>query len=684
MYLIFGAALALAVNSAASGSDATADSLQYYFCEEVKKPFFAPDPEDPRLYRPQRHQAVARPIALPKPAGTKRVFVLGESVASLLGYPYVGGWLDDGLRRVGLGRAPRVEFVNCGMGGYESWRIYKLLLEVLQYQPDLVVILSGNNETGEPCRGADFELRRRKFRLLDRYYSIAGHGNPGKKASLKMHGDMLTRMAAAAKKAGVPAVFCTLPANLRDMPPGSRPPLHDRGFAEGFRLFHSGDYAAARRKFGPLAAKDAFAAFYAAKADEKLGKTKEAAAGYEAALDLDPSLLRGGSERNAMIRRVAGENGACVAGLDRLFAGLARGGMPGFDEFTDGVHWRPAYNAAVWREIFRSAAACGLKGFEGLAVRNGDWKTETPREDARKRLSYLVSWLAGPELNEQSLAQLDHLSKVAPELLKSAARSPEALGALFIANFWSQGTAERLRALYPAFLAHLAEAARRRREPVEALALCGRALDADPGNPEYRLIRAQALADLGRKAEAAGEFGAAAASQNCKERAAAMAAAYGIELNKRQAAVSYAGPPGPRLVNAASKTLSDEAGGRMEAGDYAAAEELLLKALKMDAANTEALMDLCVIKSRKKESRKALDYCRSAARTVYGERSRRQPAGETLACEAAIQAYRLASGLGNPGEAAELIRECLRRGPADWPGRKEAEKAAASLGAGQP
>ena len=515
-----------------------------YFCGEIKKPLFAEVKAGTGEFKAQRSLALPEKFIMPKPAGVKRVFIIGESVAEILesgsyalyGAAHRGGLAGqppgDGLS---TGKANSgLEIINCGMGGYESVRIYGILKEVLRYSPDLLVVLSGNNEgSPEPCPGPGFELRRREARLLERYYSLKDEPREAKKkASFKLHGAMLGKMARAAGKAGVPVVFCTLPANVKDTAMRGPVELTDALFASGYKLFYEKKYGAALEKFrlGLEERPDGyFLNLYAAKTLEKLGRTAGAGAYFFKALSLEDNMTRSTVDRNALIRRVAGSEGACVADLEALFYKLSPGGLPGFAEFTDGLHWRPAYNKAVWDEIFRSAAACGIRGFEKFSAWENKSRRETPREDALKRLSYAVTWLDASEscLNEGSLAGLSYIRQKLPGLLEAAAVSPEALDKLIIHNLWNIGKPMRLKDIFPLFLAHLAETERRSGNYGAALSLCERALFLKPGAGGFGLLRAQILAGLGRRQEAEKEF----LESGLRREALALGLAYGFDMS---------------------------------------------------------------------------------------------------------------------------------------------------------
>ena len=87
-------------------------------------------------------------VAIPKPAGTYRIVLLGGSTTH--------GWgvnddstLDASMRRVLAARYPdrRFEVVNLGFDGYDSWQDFeRLRSDGLLLQPDLVILNSGIND----------------------------------------------------------------------------------------------------------------------------------------------------------------------------------------------------------------------------------------------------------------------------------------------------------------------------------------------------------------------------------------------------------------------------------------------------------------------------------------------------------------------------------------------------------
>jgi hypothetical protein len=93
---------------------------------------------------------------LKKPPNSRRIFVLGGSTVQ--GSPYsietsFATWLKFRLQAA----APETQFevVNCGGVSYASYRVAKILAEVLSYQPDAIVIYTGHNEFLEDREYAD-------------------------------------------------------------------------------------------------------------------------------------------------------------------------------------------------------------------------------------------------------------------------------------------------------------------------------------------------------------------------------------------------------------------------------------------------------------------------------------------------------------------------------------------------
>ncbi len=92
-------------------------------------------------------RCVSPPDAGPKPAGEFRIVMLGGSTVAL-GEPPVPVLLESALRRRGYGRA---RVYNCGVVSQNtSQQLARLVFEVADFAPDLVVAYDGGNDVMDP------------------------------------------------------------------------------------------------------------------------------------------------------------------------------------------------------------------------------------------------------------------------------------------------------------------------------------------------------------------------------------------------------------------------------------------------------------------------------------------------------------------------------------------------------
>ena len=90
-----------------------------------------------------------------KSAGTFRIFCLGGSASA--GWPHptneiYSAYLESALSLAYPDR--KIEVLNVSAQAYAAYRVRLILGEVVSFQPDLIVIYSGNNEFLEPRRYA--------------------------------------------------------------------------------------------------------------------------------------------------------------------------------------------------------------------------------------------------------------------------------------------------------------------------------------------------------------------------------------------------------------------------------------------------------------------------------------------------------------------------------------------------
>src|SRR5262245_25838245 len=115
-------------------------------------PHFVPDPaasEPGTLVTAENKRRVLnlQRFSAHKPKGTYRIFCLGGSTT--YGHPYTDttsfcGWLRVMLPRADPSR--HWELINGGGISYASYREALLMEELIQYEPDLFIVLSAHNE----------------------------------------------------------------------------------------------------------------------------------------------------------------------------------------------------------------------------------------------------------------------------------------------------------------------------------------------------------------------------------------------------------------------------------------------------------------------------------------------------------------------------------------------------------
>lgn len=290
-------------------------------------------------------------FAAVKPANGFRVFVLGESAAQGFPYPRTGSF-PRLLRSVLRDAMPNdsVEVINLGIAATNSFAMLDLVDEVIEQQPDLVLVYAGHNEYYGVLGAASSErfaapspavtrtflrLQRLRIVMLARRYvarlraptppenatasasfmeSVARDRNivldgDAFKRGVEQYEENLDALLGTLRDAGVPVVLASIPGNVRDQPPfvADSNEAARAAFARARGAFESGDSAAAREAFSE-------------------------------ARDLDVIRFRAPSVFRAVAERVAARNGATYAPITERFASQAPAGAPGAELFLEHVH----------------------------------------------------------------------------------------------------------------------------------------------------------------------------------------------------------------------------------------------------------------------------------------------------------------------------------------------------------
>ena len=431
------------------------------------RPLFVPNEAGDRYAISPAFAKFFRPdsFAARKPPGEFRAFVLGGSTVQ--GRPFAietafATWLELSLRAADPSHP--WEVVNCGGISYASYRLVPILREVLAYQPDLIVLCTGQNEFLEDRtyghlkrlprpirRPLEFVANLRTFGLARRAaLGLAGwsdHAPEGRpilgpevQALLDYKGGLeayhrdetwrqdvidhfafnVRRMVRIAREAGVPIILVNEVANL-DMPPFKSEHRADLTDPELRRFESCWDEARSTYETSlprsiqtlerAIAIDDQHAGIHytLAKCLQDLGRSDEAKAEFLLAKELDVCPLRILQPMVEAVRAIGRETGTPVIDLTEFFEARSPGGIPDGDWMVDHVHPSIAGHQLIGDALADELVTMGL-----LAPEPG-WKGRRDRAF------------------EEQMASLD-----AFYYLKGQQR----LGNL---QLWAQGRADRLR-----------------------------------------------------------------------------------------------------------------------------------------------------------------------------------------------------------------------------------------------
>ncbi|WDQ19432.1 hypothetical protein PSR62_10115 [Rhodopirellula sp. P2] len=131
--------------------DSTTQAIDYdpYVGLSQPRPLFVLNEAANRWEIPSERYNFFRPesFSAKKAPGTRRVFVLGGSTVQ--GRPYATETAFSTWLRLSLESADsefKYEVINCGGAAYASYRVAKILEEVLSHEPDAIVLYTGHNE----------------------------------------------------------------------------------------------------------------------------------------------------------------------------------------------------------------------------------------------------------------------------------------------------------------------------------------------------------------------------------------------------------------------------------------------------------------------------------------------------------------------------------------------------------
>jgi tetratricopeptide (TPR) repeat protein len=395
-------------------------------------------------------------FTVPKPPGTYRIFCLGGSTT--VGFPYwyngsMSTFIRDRLRRTFPERT--IEVINLGMTATNSYTVVDMARDVLDYEPDLVLVYDGHNEfygalgvASRESMGGSRWLSRlslrlahlRSFLLVRDAYNAFGRLFAGSE-SVEARGTLMEKLArdrtipigsqvyrdgleifsaniaelrelCSAK--GVPVILGTQASNLRDLPPfvsgepaeatpQQRLTFH-ASFNDGLAHWMNGSFDSALVAFTSAARLFPFHAeshYRRARCLDTLGRLEEARSAYVRARDLDELRFRTSSDFNEVIRRAADGPAPFCADIEQTFADASPGGIIGNNLILEHLHPVASGNfliAKTYATVMRERGL--LAGTDEWAARDtipdaALWDarplTELDERTARRRTEALVT-----------------------------------------------------------------------------------------------------------------------------------------------------------------------------------------------------------------------------------------------------------------------------------------------------
>ena len=322
---------------------------------------------------------------LPKPQGTYRIVVVGASTVE--GFPWASELsFPRHLEMILRQQYPDVEFevLNAGITAISSFCVVDVVKQVVDVQPDLIVVHSGHNEfygaggfASTTLRGSQqaypLSLAVRRLRvsqLVARMVSGEVEGNAmdvlPARLEISLQSETVAQVETAyranleqivslASAQDIPLLLTNVACNLRDQSPlrsCAEELVPEKTAGRWQQLFHdseraavAGDYQASLRHLDQAASlfdDYAILTYRRAQALEHLGRLNEARDAYALARDQDCCRFRTPSSFQAIVRDVAKQNAdSQVVFLDVVaeLQALSAPHAPGRDFFLEHVHY---------------------------------------------------------------------------------------------------------------------------------------------------------------------------------------------------------------------------------------------------------------------------------------------------------------------------------------------------------
>lgn len=420
---------------------------------------------------------LAEIMPTPKPKDRLRFFVLGESAArgeQLADFSFariLETVINSGAKQ------KKVEIINTGIPAINSWVLGEFAREIVNYEPDLIIIYAGHNEFIGPYGPASvFGLAQSRLGAKTGIWASSLHLTqlfrpdsppeqlqngwkglemflrnriPSSSTAMNVCLDNwqknLEEIMQLAQQHSVPVLWCRVPVNLRDCPPFIS---NEDGLSEPVRnaIAATIDQAA---KVGPenlpaeiekqrqQAPDHALLCYLAAQGNLKNGHFDVAEELFKKALAEDCFRVRINESFNDVASAVAQRYQAMIADVEEEFKKQSKSGVAGKDLIYDHVHLTEAGHYYAARSIFQTLLNSGNEIAKKLPPSFPDLSTALKlagftNNDRIQNLEHIISSLSGAPFTMQ-FGHTDYMNEL-QHLLQQAKSSNNPLENLEIAR----------------------------------------------------------------------------------------------------------------------------------------------------------------------------------------------------------------------------------------------------------
>ncbi|HLD29569.1 MAG TPA: tetratricopeptide repeat protein [bacterium] len=498
-------------------------SFDYWYLD-IYEDFFKKVHRDSEwVYEPRRKEHQSRSFSVRKKTGLKRIFILGGSVAQQVSYA-----LNEYLKSADSFK--QLELISCAMAGYDSYRVRLVGNEIMHYDPDLVIVISGHNDMYRLRKVSRLKYGTALFARFKTGQLAAEFMDPAVRivpeAFDAFYEKQIRKLVRRIREKGIPVVLSTLPVNTKDIPPDS-PPFHEKKYFPVREAFHGRNYTMALKLLESAGIWEEwpfYADYLRAQCFEKLGEKNKARELYRRVLDGDfPRPRTCPPGRNDLIRKIAEEEGLYLADTEKRFIETAPGGIPGWEFFTDECHLRYASGILFADEIVRAVREFEQREGRIILGNRMDMEermsysnlAELDRSRAKEQNMYGLALARAvdealqknSEFRENTAAYFENIFLMKNDLLEKIEEKRDELLKMIDGNVWKHPeSSERFQNRWPMVLCYAGEIFRRHGEYSKARLFFNRAVEEDSEAWEPYFFRGLLSRNEGKRASAVKDF----------------------------------------------------------------------------------------------------------------------------------------------------------------------------------